>query len=166
MSDIRTAKATFKRQFKRGEDWKNAGADHETNDIDMSYFDPIASDAGYTKWWGGKVQVHGDGDLRNTILDFLTREPVGYAVNVPGAGGINLYSCAPSRRSAIVRWLLLFGLPITADMDDDAIESIWRHHRQLPDNLKAYCIRIKLFAAQEDGSDVSDQPGMAVAGKP
>jgi hypothetical protein len=124
----------------------------------VSYFDSIAgAENDYTKWWGAKVQVHGDSNLRDLILSWLSSEPDGYAVNVPGVGGLDIRTVSPTRRAAIVNWLHLNGVTITHHHTDDAIESIWRSFRHLNDGRKAYCIKVHVFAAQH-GADVSEQP--------
>lgn len=82
----------------------------------------------------------------------------GYAINIPGVGGICLPSISPTRRGAIVRWLVERGYPIGPDHDDDAIEMIWRSVRDSDLEGKAYCIKIEINAVQGASANVTERP--------
>lgn len=163
---IDAARARFRTEYRDGGSYQNAGATFESFNIDVSHFDPTRSKDGYMHWHDAQVQVHGDENLRNLILAWLSAEPAGYAVNIVGPeGGIDVRSVAPTRRGAIVNWLFANGVMVTNQHTDDMIEAMWRSYRQGA-NWKAYCIKVHVHAAQQPGTDVSETPGAAVAQAP
>lgn len=77
--NIERLRSKFRRQFKIGDEWKKPGAEIETHDIDVSYFDPSGYDYRKPdevpqKWHGAMIQVHGDRELRDRIAAWLATE--------------------------------------------------------------------------------------------
>lgn len=162
---IETARRAFRIEYRNGDSTLYPGADRETYDIDVSYFDPTLiriptkpdqkiSDG--VAWHGGQIQVHGDRNLRDVIVAWLQNDQTAYAVNVPGGGGLDVRTVGPTRRSAIVNWLHLNGIPMLATTTDEEIEYLWRFAREKADH-KPYCIRVGVHASQQPGSDVSEK---------
>lgn len=152
---IDAARSRFRTEYREGGSYQNAGATFESFNIDVSHFDPTRPKDGYMHWHGAQVQVHGDSNLRDLILSWLSDEPAGYAINVPGDGGIDISTVSTTRRGAIVNWLVVkHRVLITNFHTDDVIEATWRSLRQ--GKHTAYCIKVHIRAAQQPGTDVSE----------
>ena len=159
---IEAARARFRTEYRIGASYTAKGASIESHGIDVSEFDPTSAAKDHVIWHGDKIQVHGDENLRDLILAWLSDEPAGYAINVVGGDGIDVRTVAPTRRAAIVNWLFSNGVMVTNQHTDDMIEEMWRHYRHGA-GWKAYCIKVHVLAAQQPGSNVSESPGNAVS---
>ncbi len=79
----------------------------------------------------------------------------GYAINEIGDGGIMVESVSPTRRAAIVNWLVVrMDLAVSNFWTDDMIEMAWKSYHG--DNV--YCIKVEISASQEHGSNVTERP--------
>lgn len=90
----------------------------------------------------------------------MADEPKHYwCINVPGATGLNPMTVASTRRGAIARWLQVACQQepdFLAQMDDEAIRFLWRHHRQGPEGRPysvAYVVKINVSCVQERTDD-------------